>query len=233
MARAATEQQARFKDASWFPKNNEKVLIGGAGGTGSWMTYFLTKICYRVFLYDFDILEEHNLGGQFYLRESIGDSKVKALSKVVSMFCPGEISTFCEAVTISTPHHYFIISAFDNMKARTDLYTIWKKSWAEASELGITPILIDGRLEMETFQIYCVTPVNAGEYEKTLFQDYLVEDAPCTMKQTSHIASMMASLMTAFFTNHMTNVYAKTVLSEVPFYYEYVVPMNLTITRVW
>lgn len=232
MARTATEQQARFKDASWFPKEGEKVLIGGAGGTGSWMTYFLTKIGFRVFLYDFDTLEEHNLGGQFYLRESIGEPKVNALSKVVGMFCPGEISTFNEALTLSTPYHHFAISAFDSMKARTDLFIIWKNSWAEAQSLGITPILIDGRLEMETFQIYCVTPATADEYEKTLFADNQVEDAPCTMKQTSHIASMMASLMTAFFTNHITNVYTKANLSEVPFYYEYVVPMNLTITRV-
>ena len=42
---------------------------------------------------------------------------------------------------------------------------------------------------------------------------------------------MIASMMTAFFTNHITNVYAKEIIREVPFYYEFIVPMNLTITN--
>jgi hypothetical protein len=78
-------------------------------------------------------------------------------------------------------------------------------------------------------QIFCVTPENADRYAREhLFHDSAVEEAPCTMKQTSHTAAMIGSLMSAFFTNHITNVYLGETLREVPFYYEFVVPMNFT-----
>ena len=90
------------------------------------------------------------------------------------------------------------------------------------------PIFIDGRLEMEQLQIFCVTPDKMEEYEKTLFDDAIVEDLPCTMKQTSHSAAMIASLMTSFFTNHITNVREGMIVREVPFYHEFFIPMGLT-----
>ena len=35
MRQRDTTQQSRFKDAPWFPKNNEICMVGGAGGIGS------------------------------------------------------------------------------------------------------------------------------------------------------------------------------------------------------
>lgn len=37
--RQTNSQQSRFKDAPWFPKNNEICLVGGAGGIGSWLCF--------------------------------------------------------------------------------------------------------------------------------------------------------------------------------------------------
>jgi hypothetical protein len=96
----------------------------------------------------------------------------------------------------------------------------------------IQPIYIDGRLEVEHMQIICVTPENIPEYEKRfLFDDSQVEDLPCTMKQTSHAAAMIASYMTAFFTNHITNIYLREQLREVPFFKEVVLPMNFEVSE--
>lgn len=52
------------------------------------------------------------------------------------------------------------------------------------------PIFIDGRLTAEQMQIFCVTPKYISKYKEHLFDDSEVEDAPCTMKQTSHSAAM-------------------------------------------
>jgi hypothetical protein len=225
-----TSQQARFKDAPWFPKNNEICVIGGAGGIGSWLTYFLSKMGFNIHLYDFDVVEEHNLGGQLFLQQDLGFLKVDAVKKVIEKFSTAQISIFAEKITPFSLPHYYMFSAFDNMEARNSLFQVWKKSWVNVQlPEGITPIFIDGRLEMEQLQIFCVTPQTAHKYDiEHLFSDSVVEEAPCTMKQTSHTAAMIGSLMASFFTNHIANTYAKETIREVPFYYEFVVPMNYT-----
>ena len=231
MAQRDTTQQSRFKDAPWFPKNEEICLIGGAGGIGSWLVFFLTKIGFKVALYDFDTVEDHNLGGQLFLQSALGRPKVDAVENIVNMFCDGNISTFNEAIDANTQHHYFSFSAFDNMEARKILFENWCQSWPFAPE-GVIPIFIDGRLEIEQLQIFCVTPDKAAKYKREhLFSDNAVSEAPCTMKQTSHTAAMIGSIMTAFFTNHITNIYLGETLREVPFYHEFVVPMNFTQTE--
>jgi molybdopterin/thiamine biosynthesis adenylyltransferase len=223
-----TEQRQRFKDAPWLPKEGELALVGGAGGIGSWLTYFLAKIGIKVYLYDFDTVEDHNLGGQLFFQKSIGTPKVSAVAEILAEFCDVEIAPINEALTFDTTTHYYAFSAFDNMEARHTLFHLWKKSWPHTPS-HITPIFIDGRLEMEQLQVFCVTPATANKYQiEHLFADSNVPDAPCTMKQTSHTAAMIGSLMASFFTNHLTNEYMGEVVRDVPFYYEFMVPMCLT-----
>lgn len=223
------EQFNRFKDAPWFPKNNESIMIGGAGGIGSWLTLFLTRAGFCPIVYDFDIIEAHNLGGQLFRTTDINTEKVTALYNIIKEFSGQEIITINQRIDINSPSHHFMFSAFDNMQARKDLFNVWKKSIEGCS---VTPVFIDGRLEMEQLQIFCVTPDRISAYEEQLFDDGDVADAPCTMKQTSHSASLIASLMTAFFTNHMTNIYERNKARDVPFYYEFFIPMNLTVNEI-
>lgn len=216
----------RFKDAPWFPENDEFCMIGGAGGIGSWLTFFLTKAGFKPIVYDFDIIEEHNLGGQLFRTQDVDSLKVRALSSIISSFCGVEITTFNERIDINSPTHHFCFSAFDNMKARKDFFEVWKKS---VENCPVTPIFIDGRLTMEQLQIFAVTPKDIDKYaNEHLFNDSEVEDAPCTLRQTSHTAAMIAAHMTSIFTNHITNIYEREVVRDVPFYYEFFTPVNLT-----
>ena len=43
---------------------------------------------------------------------------------------------------------------------------------------------------------------------------------------------MIATHMTAFFTNHLNNIVEGEENREVPFYYEYLIPGNLTVEEV-
>jgi len=219
------QQFDRFKDAPWFPQNSEPVMIGGAGGIGSWLSFFLTRIGFTPYIYDFDIIEAHNMGGQLFREKDIGKHKVIAVSEIAREFCGSEINTFIQKVDQTTTPHHFMFSAFDNMKARKDLFEVWKKS---IPGCPVAPIFIDGRLEMEQFQIFCVTPDRIADYEATLFDDSEVDDAPCTMKQSSHTAAMIATMMTGFFTNHIANIYERQNGRFIPFYYEFYVPLVLT-----
>lgn len=216
----------RFKDAPWFPENDELVMVGGAGGIGSWLAFFLARAGFKPTLYDFDVIEEHNIGGQLFRVSDIGNFKVNAVYDIVNDFCGQQINIENSRIDENSPTHYFVFSAFDNMKARKDLFEVWKKSIVNCP---VTPIFIDGRLTMEQLQIFCVTPDKIEEYEREhLFDDSEVEDAPCTMRQTSHSAAMIASHMVGFFTNHIANIYQRDNIRDIPFYYEFFIPATLT-----
>lgn len=225
----AEQQYDRFKDAPWFTtENRETVLVGGQGGIGSWLTFFLTRAGFDVMAYDDDMVEEHNLGGQMFRTSDIGVFKTEAVDRITKEFCDVNVNYFNTKIDENSPTHHFIFAAFDNMKARRDLFNVWKKSWTTSA---VMPLFIDGRLEAEQLQIFCVTPNNADEYEREhLFGDSEVEDIPCTFKQTSHTAGMIATHMVAFFTNHISNIYLRDNVRTVPFYYEYFTPVNLTET---
>jgi len=224
-----SQQFDRFKDAPWFRERTETVLVGGAGGIGSWLVFFLTKAGFKPIVYDYDRIEEHNLGGQLFRPESVGHLKVDALYDMIKEFCNEEISVVDTPFDENSATHYFMFSAFDNMKARKDFFNVWKKS---IENCPVTPILIDGRLLMEQLQIFSVTPENMQQYEeKYLFDDSEAEGGPCTLKQTSHSAAMIASHMVGMFTNHITNIYEREIIRDVPFYFEHFIPMTLTITK--
>ena len=227
---------SRFKDAPWFPKEETNVIVGGAGGIGSWLTLMLSRAGFYPVVYDFDVLEGHNLAGQLYTKSDAEQNvlKVDALKGLCRHFADIDITVMNERYTKDSMSHHYVFSAFDNMQARKDMFAAWKeyvKEWEDFRNIaeveGVAnmsleePIFIDGRLTAEQMQIFCVTPDLIAEYEKHLFDDSEVEDAPCTMKQTSHSAAMIASHMVGFFTNHMTNNAVKDKDRTVPFFWEY------------
>lgn len=234
---------SRFKDAPWFPKEKTDIIIGGAGGIGSWLSLMLSRAGFFPIVYDFDRLEEHNLAGQLYSKEDAEKlmPKVEALKVLCKNFADTDIIVMNEKYTKESMSHHYVFSAFDNMQARKDMFEAWEEYVAEwqdfnttlkageedFSEFSVyTPIFIDGRLTAEQMQIFCVTPDRIEEYKKHLFDDSEVEDAPCTMKQTSHSAAMIASHMVGFFTNHMTNNAEGDSVRNVPFMWEYFIPIN-------
>lgn len=232
-------KSGRFKDAPWFPKRETDVIVGGSGGIGSWLTLLLARANFLPMVFDFDTIEEHNIGGQLFSQKHISSTKVDAIAEVVKDFADTDITKFNEKYTEESMSHCYVFSAFDNMKARKDMFAAWKKyvaKWEAAKEAGAstcpeeewdTPIFIDGRLTMEQLQIFCITPDRADAYEKDhLFDDSEVPDAPCTMKQTSHSAAMIAGHMTAFFTNHIANNQTACLDRNIPFMWEYFIPVG-------
>ena len=234
---------SRFKDAPWFPKEETAIIVGGAGGIGSWLSLLLSRAGFYPIVYDYDRLEEHNLAGQLYTKLDAENNtlKVDALKGLCKNFADTDITVMNEKYTKDSMSHHYVISAFDNMQARKDMFASWceyVEEWQDynktlkAGEEGFdefnayTPIFIDGRLTAEQMQIFCITPDRIEAYKEHLFDDSEVEDAPCTMKQTSHSAAMIASHMVGFFTNHMTNNAEKDTTRVLPFFWEYFIPLN-------
>lgn len=60
----------------------DMAYIIGAGATGSWLSLILSKLGFRALkVFDFDVIEEHNLPNQFFKNKQVGMLKVNALGK--------------------------------------------------------------------------------------------------------------------------------------------------------
>lgn len=226
--------KSRFKDLPWFSEIERintinkaqpiKLTLVGAGGIGSWLSLFLARTGLNFDIYDFDAIEEHNLGGQAFMSAQIGMYKADAVEQVVSLFTDTPISTYVAKFEISFITSIYTFSCVDNMAVRRLLFEKWKAA-AENYPEPTEPIFIDGRILAEDGQVYAVRWTDKAaiaEYEgKYLFSD---DDAPainCTAKATSHCGAQIAILMAGTFFNHLTNLKVKMDIREVPFKHEF------------
>ena len=137
-------ENLRFQGLDWYSQDNAPtVVVGGAGGIGSWLSFFLARANFNVILADFDTVEEHNIGGQFFKRNQIGRYKSEAVGNNVSEFSTNTINTYTVKITENTATHEFMFSAFDNMDARRAMFKAWKRSWNSINR----PIFIDGKIK--------------------------------------------------------------------------------------
>ena len=214
-------QFSRFKDVLWFDNIlDKKIIVAGIGGIGSWLSLLLSRLGCKIYLYDFDRITPSNLGGQIFRTINIGEYKTSVMRDIISEFS-NVYSVGMGKYTLKSPVTEIVFSCFDNMSGRKTLFD----NWVKESKNFNNPIFIDGRLLIESWQIFCVTKDRIEQYREFLFKDSEVEELECTMKQTSHYAAMIASYMVAFLTNHLSEE------RQVPFYYEYIGPCNLINTN--
>lgn len=212
--------RARFSDAPWMEYlKGIDVIVVGAGGIGSWVTLCLSRIGCEVTLFDGDIFEDHNMGGQLVQTDQIGDNKAEAVSDIcVSLVGPTSI-VYAEQQMYTEDSFTgpIMISAVDSMKARKIIFDKWSEVYKEAQDA----IFIDGRLLAEDYQVYAVTHNRTEEYRKTLFNDNEVPTENCTLKATTHCSLGIASDIIGILTNFAANIISKRTIGvevrDVPF----------------
>lgn len=190
--------KSRFSDAPWF-NNPQEIVVGGAGGIGSWVALFLARIGHSLILYDNDVIEEVNLAGQFYGKKQINKNKAVATAENISFFAPTSVQVLGEYTASSGLVSDIMFSCFDSIKARKLMFEAWKENPDRIA-------FIDGRMLAEDGQVFCVTPATETEYEQHLFDDSEVQDAPCSFKATSHCGALIASLMVNCLNSILTNL---------------------------
>lgn len=225
------DQYSRFKGADWFNiVQQQDIILAGLGGIGSYVSLFLSRLGPKnLYLFDDDLFEYHNMSGQFVSVSDLGTHKVSAAQKHAQNFSSFTPSIFPtkyikgEAIT-----EKIMICGFDNMKARNDFYYSWKDSINPGKEKEY--LFIDGRLLAEEFQILVLTGDDIFYqeiYEKEyLFSDNEVTDVDCTLKQTSHMAGMIASYMVTYFINFCNNLSDSNFPRRLPFFTHYNSLMN-------
>lgn len=224
------ETSSRFSSAIWAQKINEVlVTLAGLGGIGSYVGFLLSRVKpSRIIMYDPDVVEFGNMSGQLYGKEDVGKYKVSSLLSFIKNYsdyynCYCHNSRFTEDSGTSK----VMICGFDNMESRKVFYNSWR------DYLGTLPVtersnalFIDGRLAAEEFQVFCIKgddEYHMKEYEdKWLFSDQESEETICSYKQTSHCATMIASVIVNLFINFIANKCEPLIERDVPFmtYYD-------------
>lgn len=212
-----SSHHTRFKDCPWYSDAFPRATIGGVGGIGSWLSFFLGRIGVPMDLYDFDSVDYTNMGGQLFPVSSIGQQKSQVVKQNIHDFSGTLDVKVRGRFEFGDSLNHVVFTCFDNMKAREEMIVQWAK--AHIGKRLMTPaVFIDGRMTVESFQVYAITPDRVDEYiENHIFPDSRIHEPLCSMKATSHIGAMIGSIMTQVFTNYMTNFNTGLDMREIPF----------------
>ena len=200
----------RLKDAPWLPQAmTEVIVLGGAGGIGSWTALLLSRLDTNLLIYDHDTVERHNMGGQLYGTGDIGLSKVIALKeRLIDLSGLSEeehhkINPIPEKFLANGINAKIMIAAFDNMEGRKTMLKVWSKV------KEFPKLFIDGRLRAEYFEVFFIdSEEKIKRYiSEDLFDDSEADDGPCTFKSTSHCSAMIASVIVNGFIAFLSNTY--------------------------
>ena len=223
------ESTSRFSSAIWYEAIQKKtIILAGIGGIGSYVGFLLARMKpAALFIYDPDIVETVNMSGQLYSREDVGNSKVNALSNMISKYCDyNSVFAVSERFDESNDASDIMICGFDNMDARKIFFEKWLNHVKSKSEKERANCLyIDGRLAAEEFQVLCIKgddEFNINRYKNEfLFSDAEADVTVCSYKQTTFMANMIASVMVNLFVNFIANQCNPLIERDLLFYTTY------------
>lgn len=221
------DDNARFSGAEWFDAiQDARTLIVGLGGIGSWLALLLSRLKVReIHCRDMDRVEEVNLAGQLYKNDDIGLFKTEAICDTIRNFnisrplIYGDNREFTNDSIIEFSHNVFL--ALDSITARRTVYNKWKRNITSYDPT----ILIDGRLTADKWQIFAIPSNDTKRMEvyenEWLFPESEAQHLPCSFKQTTYMAAMIASYMCNLFVNFIAESTKPIVPYSVPFMTEF------------
>lgn len=195
-----TNYNGRSVGALWYQNSkDEKILIVGAGGIGSNTCYNIAKtLPVEITIVDFDIVQAHNVGSQFFRKSDIGYQKVQSLSAFLRSFNDAKINPVAEKY--QNRYLPIMITGLDNMATRKQCF----KEWCKHDD---RELFIDGRMKANLYEVYVVTKGREQQYQNTLFDDKEVEEGPCTFRQTAYVGMLIGARITHCLVNYLMNKY--------------------------
>lgn len=171
------------------------VTVVGAGATGSYVAFLLAQIgIKKIDVWDFDVVEEHNLPNQMFLIEHIGKPKVEALKDIIRKKCGFDINVHNEKVTdqLKNPDSYFFLLT-DTMASRKEIFEKCLKGRAFSTDL-----IIETRMDVDNGRIYAFNPNSPNqvkEWWSTLYTDEQATASACGASVSiAPTVSLLASL---------------------------------------
>lgn len=228
---------ARFRGIEWAKEiqNKYDIMLIGLGGIGSNTAYTVGRLKPKqITLIDYDRINNVNLSGQMYTIDDLGERKVDKCRQVLFKYCDYtalNIKPIRDAFKKSHIYNFMgndsslthvFITGLDNMQAREGVFLAFKDAIKDTSIKGRI-ILIDGRMTIDKCQVITLDTSNKNfdfhleRYKnQMLFNDSEAESDVCSIKQTTYMGTMIASLIanTLIHTAQSTD-------NTVPFLLEY------------
>jgi len=169
--------------------------IIGAGAIGSHTAEALCKMGVpSMKIWDFDIVEEHNLANQGFFIQDLGKFKAPALAERLSAGTGAEVVAYNERLEKDCQFDTeFVISAVDSMASRLVI-------WENYLDSPRSTYFLDGRMGARFGQVYFVDkqkPETIELYKNSLFSDEEAYTVPCTEKATIFCAYGIGSVICA------------------------------------
>jgi molybdopterin/thiamine biosynthesis adenylyltransferase len=209
MTKELNQRAVRFSTAPWYTPGLECIIIG-LGGIGSYLSYFLGRQDCELHLFDFDTIENTNLGGQLFSSEQNNISKAEACKSNILKYSDNtEVTIYSKYEKDSLSSDYMFVCP-DNMEARINAFNNWEKNNSDG-------IFIEGSMTAENFRVHFITKDRIQRYKEYLYSDIKIEPLPCNFKSTSHCGAICAGLMVSGFNNFITNKNLQEDIRDIPY----------------
>ena len=169
------------RQEKWFEPHTFKypVHVIGCGATGSFVALQLVKMGVKdIHIYDFDIVEEHNIANQAFLAKHIGMKKVEAFADLIadSLENDQKVTIHDQRVTGEDSFSGIVFVLTDTMSSRKE---IWENCLRYKEQV---PLVIETRMSINCGRIYAINPLKyeqVKKYEKTFYADDEAEKSFC------------------------------------------------------
>jgi hypothetical protein len=157
----------------------KSVDVIGAGATGSHVAYTLAKMGVRdLTVFDFDVIEDHNLPNQLYRPCDVGKPKVEALAHLMKEFADLDIKAVNAKVEEGFPYApgNIVFLLTDTMSSRREIFNSFLRLNFNVK------LVIETRMGADNGRVYSFCPTNikqVEEWEKTLYADDVAETSLC------------------------------------------------------
>jgi len=192
------ERFASFKGAEWFGTNLDITLVG-LGSIGSWLALNLSRNGnHNIYAYEFDTFETKNLSGQFVQTKQVGKTKFDATKENLLTFSNFknifDMGKFEEDSLVND----VVMVGPDSIEVRKLVFNQWLQN-------PNRKVYLDGRMDFENFEIYCITPENEEFYKQSLFNSNGNSSKICSLSSTTHVAMTIGALMTGLLNNFLVS----------------------------
>ncbi len=154
-----------------------EVGVIGCGAVGSRVGLLLGDLgVERIRLFDFDRVQEENIGNQAFYEGDVGAFKVDALARRIKEKSDVQATALPDRVDGTEPLGDVVFVLTDTMESRK---RIWQTGLKYRPRVKW---VIETRMGPESGMIYAFHPSrpgHVGEYEETLYRDEEAEESPC------------------------------------------------------